>query len=164
MWRLLSNKLGKSPRASETTFLSEPEFSLCLAKERARADRDGTTFLLVVIDLGEATNGHGMALAMLDDVLGERTRLQDTRGTYKGKVRLILVGALPDMLGAFWADIEHRFRTRWRKEQGQQLPLPRLSYEVYVYPGDSQLIVNKSVSEPRNGRQKPPEGHRTLGK
>lgn len=146
--------------------MSEADFALCLAKERARAERDGTKFLLVVIELDAGREGarQAQALAALDAVLGERTRLQDTRGRYKGKVGLILTGAAPDMLLAFWAEVEHRFRLGWRKKQGQQLPFPRLSYEAYVYPGDSQTSVNTGAPEPRNGRQTAPEGHRSVGK
>jgi hypothetical protein len=118
--------------------LSSEAFEEQLVKERARADRSGASLTLLAFSIETPNNGvtKQKALRILASVLVERTRISDTKGWFGDRLGVIL----PDTSGAQTTSISHpiqeTFNKRVHSKLGGRGPLPEVTHEVYVYPGE----------------------------
>lgn len=113
--------------------LSPQAFQIVLNAERARSDRSGWPFTLVVMKvLGQEAGDDASATLM--EVLQERTRQIDYKGWYKGDVAVILPYTHTESATELLKDIEERFAKRVRKNAEAIGALPELEFTVYCYP------------------------------
>ena len=119
--------------SSSSDVLSPDAFQTVLNTERARSDRSGWPFTLVVIKVARPEQAQGITNLLLD-VVQERTRQIDYKGWYDGDLGLILPYTHADNAAHVLNAIEDRFTTRARKNAGDIGLRPELEYTVYCYP------------------------------
>lgn len=126
--------------------LSERSFEEQLLKERARSDRGGGTFCIVVINipLPHGSTAHQQAAWVLASALHDRTRIIDTKGWFGDRVAVILPNTAPGHVGKIWNDIDRLFQKRVQaRGAGSDLNI-NLTHEIFVYPSDH---AGKSLHE-----------------
>jgi len=118
--------------------LSERSFEEQLLKERARSDRGGGTFCMVVIDipLPRGSTAHQQAAWVLASALHDRTRIIDTKGWFGDRVAVILPNTAPGHVGKIWNDIRQLFQKRVQPRDADSPLKINLTHEIYVYPSD----------------------------
>lgn len=118
---------------------SPEEFRLVLERERARADRGGNKFSLVVFDFGNTNGGNGSSLSVehLTRILFRRIRITDTVGWFDEKS---IGTVLPGTAGAgAW-----KFADNVRKKTSAIAS--HYTYRVYTYPVEG-TADEKGVSD-----------------
>jgi lipopolysaccharide/colanic/teichoic acid biosynthesis glycosyltransferase len=108
---------------------SPNEFRLVLERERARADRSGDKFSLVVFDFGNKKDGNGSSLTVehLTRILFKRIRLTDTVGWFDERsIGTVLPGTPGEGAWTFINDI-----CKMSAEIASTLAIT-----VYTYPSD----------------------------
>jgi lipopolysaccharide/colanic/teichoic acid biosynthesis glycosyltransferase len=141
--KLLSNifnKLFGRPGQAFNGIHSPEEFRLILERERARADRSGDKFSLVVFDFGNTNNGNGPSLAVehLTRILYKRVRLTDTVGWFdETSIGTVLPGTMGEGAWKFADDVRKK----------AVAIASQFSYRVYTYPMEG--AVNKGSSSDR---------------
>lgn len=115
--------------------LSEDQFSQYLLRERARTDRTGDPFLLVVLDTSRPVGDlEPRLMESLAEAVLERTRLSDVKGWLEGRVALLLPETHHGHVSVVVRSIEELFIKRVVSCGLVGRPVPTLSYQVYVYP------------------------------
>jgi lipopolysaccharide/colanic/teichoic acid biosynthesis glycosyltransferase len=126
--KLFSNILGKLLRRESFNGIHSPEeFRLVLERERARADRSGNKFSLVVFDFGSTngTNGSSLAVEHLTRVLFRRIRITDTVGWFDDRsIGTVLPGTTGQGAWKFADDVGRKANAI----------ASQFSYRVYTYP------------------------------
>jgi hypothetical protein len=109
-----------------------------LLKERAGADRAGAGFTMLVFDLEASLDAEirDRAMRVLASVLLERTRISDTKGPFADRLGVILPHTMVAHIAAIWGTTHDDHKNRMFGDLSDQLPLPRLSHEAYLYRGD----------------------------
>lgn len=113
--------------------LGPQEFQAVLSTERARSDRSGWPFTLVVIKHVEPP-ADDRAVALLLSTLKERTRQIDTKGWYSGDLALILPYTHSENAHDLLHAIEDSYAKAVRRSAGAIGARPELEYTVYCYP------------------------------
>jgi lipopolysaccharide/colanic/teichoic acid biosynthesis glycosyltransferase len=126
--KLFSKVLGKLLRRGAFNGIHSPEeFRLMLERERARADRSGSKFSLVVFDFGNTDGGSGSSLSVehLTRILFQRIRITDTVGWFDDKsIGTVLPGTTGEGAWKFVDDVSRRVT-----------PTPNhLDFKIYTYP------------------------------
>lgn len=120
--------------------IHSPEgFRLVLERERARADRGGNKFSLVVFDFGNTNGGNGSSLSVehLTRILFRRIRITDTVGWFDEKsIGTVLPGTAGE--GAW------KFADNVRKKTSAIAS--HYTYRVYTYPVEG-TADEKGVSD-----------------
>ena len=123
---IFNRLLGRSVQAFNGIHSPE-EFRLILERERARADRSGDKFSLVVFDFGsmESPNGSSLAVEHLARVLFRRIRITDTVGWFdETSIGTVLPGTTGQGALKFADDVRKKVHT----------VASQFSYRVYTYP------------------------------
>jgi hypothetical protein len=111
--------------------LSEEWFSLHLTRERARSNRTGDPFLLVMISID---SGGDSVRRVVEEAVLERTRLSDAKGWLDGHLGVLLPGArveeVPTIVRSLEEVIAEKLEKRGIKVGNEKL----LVYKVYSYP------------------------------
>jgi lipopolysaccharide/colanic/teichoic acid biosynthesis glycosyltransferase len=121
---------------------SPEEFRLILERERARADRSGDKFSLVVFDFGNTNNGNGSSLAVehLTRILFQRVRLTDTVGWFDDKsIGTVLFGTTGEGAWKFADDVRKKANAI----------ASQFSYRVYSYPTEGTADEKEVSGQPR---------------
>jgi hypothetical protein len=116
--------------------MSEEELKRELTRERARSDRSGRPFSLMLIDImmPHEQPEYERAVRLLTTVLNRRLRMHDGKGWYRGRIAVILPDVTTETVGAVWKAIEVGFVAEAHADLPKRLPLPDLRYEVFSYP------------------------------
>lgn len=147
IWGLIRGK-GKSEDLLIEGLLSFEAFDEQLLKERARSDRSGGAFCLLVIDipLPRNTAAYQKAAWVLASVLHDRTRIIDTKGWFGERVAVILPNTAPVHIGKIWNNIQEIFAARMGAQTNNGANPPNIAYEVYAYPSDGKSKTLHEVS------------------
>ncbi|MFP4501122.1 MAG: hypothetical protein ACLFTT_08995 [Candidatus Hydrogenedentota bacterium] len=115
-------------------------FEECLRKERARVDRGGPPFsvLALRIDARPGSKSFLQAVAILAALLNERTRFIDTKGWYGDRIGVILPNTPADRVRHIWPPLKAAFDKRLQSESLEEIQLPEVHSEVYIYPCDDE--------------------------
>jgi lipopolysaccharide/colanic/teichoic acid biosynthesis glycosyltransferase len=138
--KLFSKVLGKLLRRGAFNGIHSPEeFRLILERERARADRSGSKFSLVVFDFGNTNDGKGSSLVVehLTRILFRRIRLTDTVGWFDDKsIGTVLPGTSGQGAWKFADDVRKK----------ASAIASHYTYRVYTYPMEG-TADEKGVSD-----------------
>ena len=118
---------------------SPEEFRLILDRERARANRSGDKFSLVVFEFGNTGDGNGSSLAVehLTRILFKRIRMTDTVGWFdETSIGTVLPGTTGEGAWKFADDIRKKAIA----------VASQFSYRVYTYPMEG-TADQKGVSD-----------------
>lgn len=123
---------------------SPEEFRLILERERARADRSGDKFSLVVFEFGNSGEGNGSSLPVehLTRILFKRVRMTDTVGWFdETSIGTVLPGTTGEGAWKFADDV--------RKKASALAS--QFSYRVYTYPLEEAADKESSSDRVRPG-------------
>lgn len=139
LYRLMA-RVREAEKARATGLLPEDAFEEQLTLERARADRSGQHFVLIIFTVTGTENEQQGKLAerALASALFERTRISDAKGYYGGEVAAILPYTTKREAGNVLEPLEGVFRKQLAAHGLETLPGPRLSFIVYEYPDDER--------------------------
>lgn len=138
MWR----RLVRGDIAARTQeiegLLPADAFEEQLVLERARADRAGYSFVLVVFSFDYAPLPRDSALAtrLLASVLFQRTRISDTKGWYKDHIAVIFPYTSRRDAPHVLQPIEEMFRQKVLESTPAAIPMLSLRYTLSEYPDD----------------------------
>lgn len=142
--RLFAKRLGRRRIDAPAGFLSAEEFNAQLELERARVDRSGHAFTVIVFEIhgtiAESDAGH--AQQALIRALIERTRRCDTKGWYRHRPAVILPYTSKSSVMHVTAPIEEIFHRLILADDRPLAPKPRLAFAAYGYPHDPLPVVN----------------------
>jgi lipopolysaccharide/colanic/teichoic acid biosynthesis glycosyltransferase len=125
---------------------SSDAFRTILERERARAERTGQLFSLVVFGIDKDNGTDAASLERLGDVLGQKVRICDEVGWYDGnRIGTILPGTSAEGARKFTDIIKERIKDL----------APRLSCTIYTYPSS---WVNSDVHEKDSKEAQAPFG------
>jgi hypothetical protein len=113
--------------------LGPQAFQEVLAVERARSDRSGWPFTLVVIALPHS-KPDDRSVEVLFEVLKERTRRIDFRGWHNGNLALILPYTHSEHANDLLNSIEQHYAKRIRMDAAAIGARPEIEFTVYCYP------------------------------
>ena len=122
---------------------SPNEFRLILERERARADRSGDKFSLVVFDLGDTNDGSGSSVSLehLTRILFRRIRLTDTVGWFDDKsIGTVLPGTTGEGAWKFADDVHKK----------TSAIASYYTYRVYTYPTEGTADEKRVSDFPRH--------------
>ncbi|MDZ4861047.1 MAG: hypothetical protein SGI88_18910 [Candidatus Hydrogenedentes bacterium] len=139
LYRLMA-RVREAEKARATGLLAEDAFEEQLTLERARADRSGQPFVLIIFTVHGVDNEAQANLAerALAGALFERTRISDAKGYYGGQVAAILPYTTKHDAAHVLDPLDGVFRKQLAAEGLQTLPGPRLSFVIYEYPDDER--------------------------
>ena len=123
----------------------------CLVKERARSDRSGESFSLVVftVEGAQPVTSAERAFEALAHALAQRTRVCDTKGWYNNGVGLILPNTASELVPDIVYPIIEHTCDRMRLQGLAGPAQPRLRYDYYAYPTKSQTRMRQQPTNPR---------------
>lgn len=134
-------KLGKTRPEPMETLLAPAAFEEALRLERARFDRGGMPFTLMVFDIGlpREDRAHLQAVWVLTAALKEHTRSIDAKGWFQERIAVILTNTDPARTTRVWNAVEAAFKQRGSSssEAGAGSAV-NLKHELYAYPGDGK--------------------------
>jgi lipopolysaccharide/colanic/teichoic acid biosynthesis glycosyltransferase len=143
--KLFSQVFGKLLRKGAFNGIHSPEeFQLVLERERARADRSGNKFSLVVFDFGNTDGGNGSSLSVehLTRILFKRIRLTDTVGWFDDmSIGTVLPGTTGEGAWKFADDVHKK----------ASAIASQFSYRVYTYPLEGAADKGASSDRVRPG-------------
>jgi len=139
LYRLMA-RVREEEQARVTGLLTNDAFEEQLALERARTDRSGQSFVLVVFDIQFARDDDGLRTAQraLAAALIERTRLCDAKGYYGTQVAAILPYTTKADATHLLEPLEFLFRRKLTEAGVETVPGPKLSFVLYEYPDDER--------------------------
>ena len=114
--------------------LDARQFKRQLLRERARAERTTSTYILLHIWLSHGKSipkKHNDLLNMLAEVVCERTRFTDVAGTHEGGIGLILPDTPREAAWELVCAIEQLFHTRLERRFGWDGPLPEVMCRIH---------------------------------
>jgi len=137
--RFFSKRRGPRGIDAPQGFLSSEEFALQLEVERARVERSGYAFTVIVFTIQVANPDLEMKRAerAVISALLERTRRCDTKGWFGTHPAVILPYTSKPQAMNLTAPVELLFRKHFSQEGMPLVPGPRLSFVAYGYPHDS---------------------------
>ena len=149
--RLFSKRRGPVRIDAPQEFLSCAEFAAQLEIERARVDRSGHGFTVIVFSIqGVKTDVEAnRAVGALIAGLMQRTRRCDTKGWHGAHPAVILPYTSKADAMNLTAPVELLFRKHFAEKGMPLVPGPRLSFIAYGYPHDTI---------PTNGTRVSPKG------
>lgn len=120
--------------------LSPCAFRHELARERARTDRGAPAFSMLALKIGAEPGSarHDRAARVLASLLRARIRLTDTAGWFDSRVGVIFPNTPGERVPHLWAPLEEAYRQSKQPERADEVPLPDVTYEVYIYPCDDK--------------------------
>ena len=122
--------------------LSSTDFERALLRERARSDRTGSHFLLLVLKVVHSDTQRERdegTMHNLAQTVRERCRISDLAGWYRAEneqIGLILPATPPEAAHSLVLAIEAIFHDRTRRRTPPDRPLPEIACEVFTYPSD----------------------------
>lgn len=139
LYRLIA-RVREAEHARAAGLLPSAAFEEQLALERARTDRSGQPFVLIVFNIQFAQNDDLMRKAeqALATTLLERTRLCDAKGYYGGQFAAILPYTSKGDAANILEPLASVFRRKLAESGFESLPGPKLSFVVYEYPDDER--------------------------
>lgn len=139
LYRLMA-RVKEAEQARASGLLANDAFEEQLTLERARADRSGFPFVLVVFNIQFAQGDELMRTAekALAAALIARTRICDAKGYYGGQIAVILPYTSKADATALLGPLEFMFRRNLAEAGIASLPAPKLSFAVYEYPDDER--------------------------
>ncbi len=148
--RLFSRRRGPARIDASREFLSSEEFSAQLETERARVDRSGYGFTIIVFSIQGVNTGDEVnrAEGALIAGLMERTRRCDTKGWHGAHPAVILPYTSKADAMNLTAPVELLFRKHFAEMGMPLVPGPRLSFIAYGYPHDT-IPTNGTPVSPR---------------
>lgn len=124
----------------------EKSFLLELLRERVRAERYGTEY--VILQLSAKPGGDMYSLYVLCQAAAARCRTSDTVGFHGDGVGLLLPETAKEDVCGIVASIEQTFHERLRRTLGYQSELPEIECKVYYSSFDSgRHSEHKSATE-----------------
>ena len=145
--RLFSRRRDAWPGVNNGAFLSREEFEEQLAIERARVERSGYSFSVIVFTIHGAGDSEEAVRAekALTKALLERTRLCDSKG-WHGKHPAVILPYTPKASAANVINpIDILFRKHFVEEGHPIVPGPRLSFVIYGYPDEQGATGNSDA-------------------
>ena len=139
LYRLMA-RVREAERARAAGLLPSEVFEEQLTLERARADRSGNPFVLIVFNIQFVENEEQLHRAerALAAALIERTRLSDAKGYYGEQIAAIFPYTAKTDAGNVLGPIEVIFLKKLAGEGLEALPGPRLTFAIYEYPDDER--------------------------
>ncbi len=139
LYRLMA-RVREAEKARASGLLASDAFEEQLTLERARADRSGQPFVLIIFNVQGVSNEQeaGRAERALAAALFERTRISDAKGYYGEHVATILPYTTKEDASHILDPLEGVFRKKLAAEGLDTLPGPRLSFTIYEYPDDER--------------------------
>ncbi|MBM3288744.1 MAG: hypothetical protein FJY92_01195 [Candidatus Hydrogenedentes bacterium] len=139
LYRLMA-RVKEEEQARTTGLLAGDAFEEQLSLERARTDRSGQPFVLVVFTIQFCDNDeqHGAAERALAAALIDRTRQCDAKGYYGGQIAAILPYTTKAGASNLLDPLEFMFRRKLTAAGVETVPGPKLSFAVYEYPDDER--------------------------
>lgn len=139
LYRLMA-RVREEEKARVTGLLANDAFEEQLRLERARTDRSGHPFVLVVFDIQFANNDDSMRTAQeaLAGALLERTRLCDAKGHYGAQIAAVLPYTTKADATNLLEPLEFLFRRKMTERGMETVPGPKLSFVMYEYPDDER--------------------------
>ena len=158
--RLFSRRRDAWTGATHAAFLSREEFEEQLAIERARVERSGYAFSVIVFTIHGSGGNEEAARAekALMAALVERTRLCDSKGWHGKHPSVILPYTSKAAAANVINPIDILFRKHFVEEGHPIVPGPRLSSVIYGYP-DERGVAGTSEGSP--GPDSSPVGGQT---
>ena len=151
LYRMMA-RVREAEKARVTGLLPGDAFEEQLTLERARADRSGQPFVLIVFTIQFAQNEDALheAEQALAAALIDRTRLCDAKGFYGGQIAAILPYTTKADATNILEPLEFVFRRKLLESGVGTVPGPRLSFAVYEYPVDERRQLG---SRPLRGKE-----------
>lgn len=139
LYRLMA-RVRQAERARAAGLLSNEAFEEQLTLERARTDRSGQPFALIVFSIASVDSDEEQKRAehALASTLIERTRLSDVKGYYGHQIAAILPYTTKEGAARVLDPIETLFRKKLAAEGFDSLPAPKLTFAIYEYPDDER--------------------------
>lgn len=136
--RLFSRSRDAWTGSTHAALLSRDEFEEQLAIERARVERSGYAFSVIVFTIHGSSDSEEAARAerALMAALVERTRLCDSKGWHGNHPAVILPYTSKADAANLINPIDMLFRKRYVEEGHPVVPGPRLSFVLYGYPDE----------------------------
>lgn len=130
---------GENPKQPLAGFVGAETFEHLLLKEKARADRAGSAFAVVVFETARwtAQAGGADALQILGDVMVERVRLSDTLGWFGKNLGVLVPDADGDGAEAIARDVRGLFQDQRSSLNGHSVSFAELQYITYLYDGSA---------------------------
>ncbi|MCC6485885.1 MAG: hypothetical protein IT364_00160 [Candidatus Hydrogenedentes bacterium] len=134
--------------STHAALLSREEFDEQLAIERARVERSGYVFSVIVFTLqcGGDSEEAARAEKALMAALVERTRLCDSKGWHGKHPAVILPYTSKAAAANLINPIDMLFRKHFVEEGHPIVPGPRLSFVIYGYPDERGVSGSSEVS------------------
>jgi GGDEF domain-containing protein len=139
LYRLMA-RVREAEKARATGLLTTDAFEEQLGLERARTDRSGQPFVLIVFNIQFAQTDDALRNAehALAATLIERMRLCDAKGYYGEQIAAILPYTSKADAANILEPLEFIFRRKLAESGLDSLPAPKLSFAVYEYPDDER--------------------------
>ncbi|GMU93324.1 MAG: hypothetical protein AMXMBFR4_23820 [Candidatus Hydrogenedentota bacterium] len=157
--RLFSRRAVSDKPDPAAGLLPGAAFEEQLVLERARADRSGSRFALIVFTIQSAQNEEEQARAesALAAALMTRMRICDAKGWYGHRIAALLPYTTKAAAANLIGPIEGLFRRHFAGNGPSVVPGPQLAYTIYEYPDDGRSKVTVKVF--RNGEAVPLGGN-----
>lgn len=139
LYRLMA-RVREAEKARATGLLTSDAFEEQLTLERARTDRSGQPFVLIVFNIQFAQTDDLVQKAeqALASALLERTRMCDAKGYYGDQIAAILPYTTKANATNILEPLEFVFRRKLAEGGVETVPAPKLSFVVYEYPDDER--------------------------
>jgi GGDEF domain-containing protein len=139
LYRLMA-RVREAEKARVTGLLTNDAFEEQLSLERARTDRSGQPFVLIVFNIQFVQNDDAMQAAeqALAAALVDRTRMCDAKGYYGEQIAAILPYTSKADATNILEPLEFIFRRKLAEAGADTAPSPKLSFVVYEYPDDER--------------------------
>ncbi|HRK33828.1 MAG TPA: hypothetical protein PLJ47_04455 [Candidatus Hydrogenedentes bacterium] len=156
LYRLMA-RVREAEKARASGLLASEAFEEQLNLERARADRSGQPFVLIIFTVHGVENQEQADLAerALASALFDRTRISDAKGYYGEQVATILPYTSKEDAAYVLDPLEGVFRKKLAAEGLETLPGPRLTFTIFEYPDDER---KRSGSRGLRGRESASSG------
>ncbi len=133
-------------------FMDPKNFSAQLDLERARTDRTGSPFALVVFDLADSENActRDEFTNLIAKTIAKRKRASDVLGWYESspkRVGLLLGNITQQQTSNVIQEIESLFRSRLLAQDFAIHDVPPLECDVYLYPSPHELFEDPVSAE-----------------